>query len=252
MSRAPLRPVEELDNPSQRRPPFAQMRYHGQNVGSFLDDYICGNIEIALRCRGLFDVAQNGLTISARLRGDDTHFCGDSEIAEREAVWSDLHAEQSSMFSGHVQVMEGPQKIISSEIRLERYDDRSFRVDKPFFAFDTVLRVNKVEPGTTKGKVRIHAWSHAVACGDGTHQEIERAPESVDVTASGDIEFSREGGLLLNYCRFLSTVRINLFHKGYEIGGDPSVQLALESWDLGYGPIDGLLSVQEIIAHGTK
>ena len=151
--------------------------------------------------------------------------------------------QQSAMLPHDIELMEGPEKLAPSVIWLQRFDDRSFGLGQPLFAFEALNRVNEVNPGSEDRKMRFCVLRHAVACVQCACEDIEAAAKSVDVSASLDMERERQRLFFGHYHQIIRDIRIRVFDDHFEVELEPGVDLRLKGWELGYGPVNACLSV---------
>src|SRR6516162_9962014 len=97
-------------------------------------------------------------------------------------------ADEPFVLATDVEIVEGPDGIIPSFVRLERFDDRLFTLGKPFFAFNALQRINHMLIGGEDRKMRIFARLHAIACGQGGSEQVERTSQRVDDCTNPSVE----------------------------------------------------------------
>lgn len=156
------------------------------------------------------------------------------------------------MFSGVVELPHGIEKIISSLIRFEIFYDVSFGLGQPLFALDSSYRIETTLPGLEDRKVSICARTFAVADREGCGQQVKTGVDSVDDNADLDAERERKRCFFDSYDKLIASLRIALADNAIWLATLPLNEALLKDWDVGFGPLDSGLGVQEIIAHGEK
>ena len=83
----------------------------------------------------------------------------------------------------------------------------------------------------------------AIACGQGSGKQVETGTERVKDCANPSVESERKGLFLNGHHKIVARLRIALFDDAIGMTCLPFSEAFLQKWDLGYGPIDGGLSV---------
>ena len=235
---------DALDEPQERCYDFVP----SQPGYNFVEGYLHGEIGMAVRQREreIGNRPQYGFIIealSARHSGHHKRTLsagGVSELKTESGV--NTGADKPFVLAMDVKMVEGPDGIISSSVRLERFDDRAFTLGKPLFAFNAFQRINHVLIGGEDRKMRVFARLYAIACGQSGGEKIERTAQRVDDSASPSIERARQR-IEVGYSQLAVGIRIRLEPEFIRVIVDPSAGGLLEEWDLGYGPIGSGLSV---------
>ena len=129
---------DALDEPQERCYDFVP----SQPGYNFVEGYLHGEIGMAVRQREreIGNRPQYGFIIealSARHSGHHKRTLsagGVSELKTESGV--NTGADKPFVLAMDVKMVEGPDGIISSSVRLERFDDRAFTLGKPLFAFN--------------------------------------------------------------------------------------------------------------------
>ena len=190
---------------------------------------------------------QDGLIFQAfdRLGSTDVHM----SPHHQKTLNVGARGQQPLVLAEDIQSVKGPKGVIPSLVRVERFDRGSFALGKPLFAFDALQWVDHGVEGIKDWKVRTVARFYAIACCQGSGEKIKTATERIDDGPDLGIERERKR-LIVGYRNILSSIRITLLDNGIGVTTLPFDEALLQQWDLGYGPIDGSLSVWEIVAHG--
>lgn len=153
--------------------------------------------------------------------------------------------EQSTVFPGQVEVMEGAKRIIPSRIWPQVFDDVLIDLGKPLYLFeDLALGIEKAGLGFPDGKIGTFGFLPAVACGQSTGQNVEATPDAVDDSPHFRVDHRVEGFDIRQAVEFLAGVRIGINSHGIGMALLPFDDPLYQRWELGYGPIDSGLSIQ--------
>jgi hypothetical protein len=213
--------VEQLDDRLRKARELVKRVNERFSYGDprFIDRYREGTCNIGLR-RAFGDAREYGLIIGAYPAGFErfNSWAGHSEKSGRR-----LRPQQSAMLAHDVELMEGPQKFIPSLIWVQRSDDRSFGRGQPLFAFEAINRIDEVNPGSENGKVLLGVLRHAVARIERAGEDIETAPDGVDVSPSLDMERERQRHFLDHHNEIVRNIRIRVFDYHFEVELEPCV-----------------------------
>jgi hypothetical protein len=203
----------------------------------FIERYREGACNLGLR-RAFGDTREYGLIVGAYPAGFETFntWAGHSKNSRRR-----LYPQQSAMLAHDVELMEGPQKFVPSLIWVQRFDDRSFGRRQPLFAFETCQGVNEVEQASIDRKVFLNVLRHAVARIECAGEDVEAAADGIEVNAGCDMERERQRLFLDHHYEIIRDIRIRVFDSYFEIEIEPSVDLRVKGWELGYGPVNARL-----------
>jgi hypothetical protein len=162
----------------------------------------------------------------------------------RSGAHANGSADELPMLAHNIKLMEGEQNIVASPVWLELLDPRAVAFGKPSYFFDSpVLRIDEIEHGTGNREVNIF-WSYmAVALRQRDGEKIKAAAGHIDDCAGLGIDNQRQG-LPAMPCLddFIAGITVWLGDKTVWASVDPVLNPAIQHLDLGYGPIDGLLS----------
>lgn len=221
--------------------------YLWRNFGRrFVERYLRGELDIVVR-RAIADEAQYGFLIRAEHCGTEKTEIRDVQSSRgcggNREFWRDLDAQQPPMLTHDVELMEGEQRFVPSLIRFQRFNARAFAVGKPLYQFTSLEPPGGELVGAPgNGKIRIVWSSYAVAAEQCSRENIETAPQGVDVSADLDIEIQRERAFQARYYRAVRDWRFRLFDTVIRVVAEPGVDPLGEGWQLGYGPVNTCLS----------
>lgn len=205
---------------------------------NFIESYKNGNVCVALRRMEEFSgchPTQDGFVFGALDRSgpaDPHHAIGYHQMP----AYVRCGTYQPLMLAQNVQTVKGPEGVIPSIIWFERFDRGNLALGKPLFAFDACQRIDKVVEASKNWEMRISARICAVACGQGSCDQIKAATQRIDDRSHPSIECERER-LIVDYRRIATTIKVWLFGDVIGISADPFDKALLEQWDLGIGPI---------------
>jgi hypothetical protein len=153
-----------------------------------------------------------------------------------------LRRNQSLVLAKNIKLVEGPDGVIPSLVGFECFDRSSLPLGEPLFAFDACQRINHFLVGTKDWKMRVSARILTVArCQDGGKQ-IKAAAQGIDDGPHPGVEGEWKRHALVGYHRIAAALRIRLFDDVIRVFV-PLDESVLDEWDLGYGPVNGSLSV---------
>jgi hypothetical protein len=221
--------------------------------GSLIERYVSGHVCIALRrVEGFGGRAsrskQDGFVFQA-LNDPKAGYYHISALATDCAAFPDeivnvnISDDQPFVLAQDVQLVEGRNGAIPSLVRFECFDRSLFDLGKPLFTFDACSRINHRLVGAKNWKVRFSVRILAIACCERSGKQIEGTPERVEDRANPCVVDQWKLGALTSYNRIASVLRIRLFDNLIRMRFAPIEQGVLEEWDLGYGPLNGGLSV---------
>jgi hypothetical protein len=218
---------------------------------SLIERYVDGQLHIGLR-RALWDETEWGFVIRRcdegdRLKGNP------SRPLEGYLTGVVDDKEQPAMLAHDVELVESPERRISSLVWLQRFKDATFSGGKPLYEFGTLI-APRAEDGfaNSNRKIRVFWLRYAEAIGKGRGENIETAADCVDVAA--DLDNERKGKRLFfdRYYHLMLGVRLKINHVGIDVSFQPGIDATLEGWEVGHGPINAGLGVQEISAHEQR
>jgi hypothetical protein len=161
--------------------------------------------------------------------------------------WLGVYNDQPFMLSRNVELMEGPQRVVPSIVRAERFEDIEvvyrqpslrFARGQPCFSFYSMQGISEFIEAAEKREVCIRAGRHAIAISQGSGKEIKRTSEGIDDGTDAGIDDGWQWRLFTKYSNFLSGLRINLYKLYPNIRVSPSVKPINEEWQLGFAPVD--------------
>jgi hypothetical protein len=216
-----------------------------QGHDGFVERYIQGHVNIALRrtqrAKGDYSlILESGPTRPAGKAG-----CGGipfNAYASRRYV----HTNQSLMLSDDIELMESEEFVIPSRVRLQRFDDSSFALSEPLFAFASMYSmdgIHEVIGVVPDWKVRVSGWRFAIAPGEGSAQQIEAAANAVEHNPDFCIDNWREGFHICKDENNSFSIGAKLFNDSIWFTCPEGLDSFLQRWQLGLGPIDSGISV---------
>ncbi len=207
----------------------------------FVESYRDGDLGVGLRCvSGEFE--QYGFVFEAlRL----VHSC-DFLVSSTEYhydTWFRNEFDQPFVLTQNVQLMEGPEEVITTRVGVHRFDDSAFPSGEPLFAFYPVHWIKEVVLGAENGEVRIVTRRHAVALGQGRGKQVKCAPEGADNRTGLGIEDGRKWLFCMRHKGLLSRLRIEIYNRGINVLSPPGMEPPREDWELGFAPINACLRI---------
>jgi len=220
------------------------MAFHSAN---FIERYLRGDGHAAIRLIGA-GAAQYGFVIKAAARVSDKNADAICGARERYAPWQNLGPEHTAVFPGEVQIMEGAKQIVPSRVWLQVFDDSLVDLTKPLYLFqdgvclpaggfqeisfglpngeEGTLRLGEVVTGRQSTSKKVQTAADAV--NDGPRLGLDKGINRFDVREAVEL-FSRLGiGIYSDGVSLIFLPPDDAFHKRYV---------------LGYGPVNGSLSV---------
>ena len=147
------------------------------------------------------------------------------------------------VFSLDIELMKKPKTIIPSVVRLQRFDECSFRLSEPIYKLmSLVVTPNEVGMTFSYGKPRIFRIEYLVPTRERDSQDVQATSESIEISPKLDVESGRERLLLEHYQMIVSGWRWQLFDNRLHVSGKPGIEVGPEDWEFGYGPINACLS----------
>lgn len=167
-----------------------------------------------------------------------------------QEVGLNFDLEKAFVLPNNVEAMEGEKKVIPSFIRFEIFDDATFGVGKPLYEFVPLVSAFCKNLGAiNNGKVNLFAARYAEPHSESTSENIEAASENVDVGASLDHERERQRLFVSRYYDIIRGITWRIYNDHINVDIDPRFESLLKGWELGYGPVNGSLSGQQIVSH---
>lgn len=212
----------------------------------FVERYIRGALDFGLVPPALGEQANYGFVVYADICADRRKRLAQiaSPSAHNNGLWTDGGLNEPLVLSRNVETMEGPKQVIPSLVRLERFDFGSFGLGKPLYEFSTFVPTGQEHLfGRGDGKIRIVGLSYAVADGKRIGQNVETAPDRIEISSSFDHEAERKKLFFDRHYNVIRNLRIGVFKNHVDILVQPGMDAIAEGWQLGYGPVSGSLSV---------
>jgi hypothetical protein len=237
--------IEQTDNLGHALDEFPQRVEHwcaSEPQGRLIERYCRADIGIAWRRsepRARRKSIQNGLLIFVSKNGLNAP----APSRHPRPLDREVDLDKPLMLTKNIELMEGPQNVISSLVRIERFDRGSLPLGKPLFAFDTCQWIDEIVEGSVNWKMRVGTRMYAVACGQSRRKQIKSAPSRIDDGSHLGANNGINRALLAGYQNLVAGIRIILHDEFIWAAPLPGRESLLEDWDLGYGPIDASLSV---------
>jgi hypothetical protein len=219
-----------------------------QSERTLLESHLKGEKCIALRRAERFlptETVQDGfiVKIAKSLGASDCHFGrSHNHITEH----SRRCRNQPFVLSHDINFVQGPNGCIPSLVRFERFDRGSFALGKPlfsFFAVNSASRIDHVIEGVEDWKVSIGIRFFAIALSQAGGEQVQSASQRIERGAEPSVEGEGQRDFLDCHHDIANSIRITLSGDDVRITSLPFDQSLLDQWDLGYGPIDGSLSI---------
>jgi hypothetical protein len=209
--------------------------------GRFVERYLSGDMAIVLRrCEPSSggETVQDGLVLHIPMEALKSPTFG----LQSEARNLRPSSQKPFVFSPDIELMEGIQKRVPAFVRHERFDSSLFILGKPRFAFNTLGAEERVQ-GAENWKVRFVARFYAIPSSESGSNQVEATSKRIDNRSSFGIEEAIKRGLRVGSEELEGRVSIRLYHEHIRAVPLPGSESLLDEWDLGYGPINGSLSV---------
>jgi hypothetical protein len=239
--------VSHVEKSDDLRDPFREAWKKGKGwlvdepKGRFIERYLSGDMAIVLRLR---EPASGGETIQDGLVIYHLPETLKPSAIKPQREIGDLRfgGKQPFVFTPDIELMEGVKKRVSSFVRHESFDSGLFVLRKPRFVFNT-LGAEEIVRGAENWKVRFVAGFFAIPCGECGGDQIEAASKGVDDRSGRRIDLAIKRFLRVCSQELKGRVSIRLYHEHIRAVPLPGSDALLERWDLGYGPVNGSLSV---------
>lgn len=219
-----------------------------QSERGFIDRYALRDFEII--CRPVMNgpVGKRSEECLVVCRNDQSAKFWSESLTRK--TWRDTKAcgiqdnlKEPMVFPLDVELMKEPKTFIPSLVRLQRFDESSFRLGEPIYKIMSLI-LARSESTQTLGyrEPRVFGIDYMVPSRERDGQNIQTASESIEVSPELNIEGERERLLLDDYQRIVSGWRWQLFDNHLHVSGKPGIEVGPESWEFGYGPINACLS----------
>ncbi len=218
------------------------------HANSLIERYLDANIYLAIRRRAI-SPRKYGFLIKAALPLpiDDL---GIPEPKKTYPAWPDESPEKPPVFPGQIEIMECNKCIIPSRVWPQVFEDGLIDQGKPLYLFEDFAGwISPISGTLPDGKICALGTTHAVACGQGAHQQIKTAPDAMNDDPRLRIDNWIEGFDVAQTVKLFSRLRIGIYSDGIEFLSFPGNNTFLQDWDLGYGPVDCSFSIKEIVSH---
>jgi hypothetical protein len=104
-------------------------------------------------------------------------------------------------------------------IRFERFDFDSFALGKPLYKFRSLVSSQALKDGfgRSDGEIVVVRVLHAIATGHRTREDVQAAPDGIDVGPGFDHEGERKRRLLDCYHDLVRNVRIRVAGSDFDV-----------------------------------
>jgi len=170
---------------------------------------------------------------------------GDKEIVSLEAHCRGdyLNFKEPFVLADNVESMEGVKGVIPSFIRFQVFNDIALNGGEGLYEFTPLIPVGSKGLGINGDwKINVVNIRYAIASGERASENIQAAPNDIDVSSGFDKERQRQWLFFCRYYDIVRRIRWKLFNTHVDVVIEPDIQALFEGWELGYGPIDCGLS----------
>jgi hypothetical protein len=148
------------------------------------------------------------------------------------------------MFPRYVEIVQCKKVIIPPFVRLEVFDDSLIGSRKPLYLFYSLVSgISESGNVFPDGKINVFRSRCAIALGKCDRKNIQTAPDAMKDNASFGVDYGRDEFHIAEANNLLPGLRIQITKESVRGIIEPSVNLRLQDWEIGYGPIDSGLSV---------
>lgn len=151
--------------------------------------------------------------------------------------------DEPFVLSEIVQAQYGEEVRIPSLVRFERFDSGDLGFREPLFIFDSFQVAQKVLPISMNWEVGFSVRYYAISVRERCRDHIKRTSASVDDRANISVDDGIEWNPFSRYKQLIAGIRIRLESERIWAFLLPGAEALLKDWDLGFGPIDGGISV---------
>ena len=155
-----------------------------------------------------------------------------------------LYGQEPFVLSQNVELVDGVKYVIPSVIRFCAFDRGCLDGGYPLFVFEHVYGVEKLGGQLSDGKVGLAIRFFAIADQQRRHQQIECSTGGIDDGPDISVDEWIKDKIGIGH------EQIPLFVGRIRLGDDfvwasplPLDEAFLQNWDMGLGPIDGVLGV---------
>lgn len=209
-----------------------------QSVG-FVERYLRGDAHIAIR---------------RRISGEQYQGCivakeGFVDNSRHPSSWPQARPKQTAMFPGEVQFVKDAEQItVPSRIWPQVFHETLVGRGKPLYVFEGPgLPVPEVVNALPYREMGASILGVAVACGERARKQVETASDAVDERARLGQEEWVEGLCLDEAVRLVAGLRVVIDDYGVWSCVLPRDSALSQGWELGFGPVDCSLSIDEIV-----
>lgn len=200
----------------------------------FIKDYLDGELYLGLRfVSGKFK--QHGFVFQI---AEVTDMELNASAKYGKAVDRKYCRDQSFMLSQNVELMEGPQQVVTSVVWPERFNDFDVGWREPLFVFYSIKRIDEVVEGSENGKVMLAIRYYASPQRESGTEQVQGTPKRPDDYS--DLRMDDVGQRLFDahYRELLIGLRIRVYRNYLEAIGLPRSDTTGENWELGFAPCD--------------
>ena len=164
-----------------------------------------------------------------------------STYREHDAIRYRATCNESFVLAENVELVEGPEGVIPSFVRFERFDSRDFSGGKPLFAFSTMQTTplgSIISISESKiGKCRLLSGLTQLRTASAEARRSKLLRMEINDRSYPCIKGERQRLMLDRYKEIASRIRIWLRDDAVWVFSLPRGQCIAEDWDLGFGPV---------------
>jgi hypothetical protein len=207
---------------------------------SLIERYVQADCHICIRGTGVSN-NQYGFLIEA-VPLPDFVLASESGVKPYSS-WKYKGVQETAMFPGQVQIMEGKQQIIPSRIWFQTFDDVLIDLGKPLYLFQngiclTAGRSIEILLGFPDGKSGFGGIREAIAVSQAASENIQAAADAMDDSARLRVDDGIKLPQIGKAIELFSRLRFCVYSDGVGLAVSPLADTFFEDWELGYGPID--------------
>jgi hypothetical protein len=226
--------IEHCDDRLRRAREIAECcnNWFADDHAAFAKRYVKGDLKLVFR-RVDIDPREYGIVFEARPNGAELQPMAKSFGRPNYRAGDDFHAYETSVFAGHVEIMQCEEQIIPSTIRFQRFDSDAFTLGQPLFVFYPIYGVDKVIEGSEKGKVSFSARRYAIASSERRSKQIETTAGAVYDSADLGINEIGKWRIDSQFEELLPNLRVKLLDQIIRVSVKPGSESLLKPWEVG-------------------
>jgi hypothetical protein len=212
-----------------------------RDKASFIDRYLSGEFHLVLR-RAFPDESDCGFLIVHHHEAVGEGFVAPQDIGTGDLKISVIrdHGEKFSMLTHDVELVKSPKLLVPSFVRFQRFQAFPGDFRQRVYEFRSLeLPLRECVGAPSDWKIDILKTGYAtVSFGERRREDIQAAPQDIQVSADLDVEAERKRLFLAAYYDVVRAIRIVIYDFSIEVGLEPGVNPLSQGWELGFGPID--------------